>query len=83
MLGTPFYSWEAYISKYGFTEIKADGRPVDLSKNTILYHKGWGILGTEGADPCVSRCRLMNQVRYNNLLSSYEKPSISCEFYPV
>lgn len=83
MLGTPFYSWEAYISKYGFTEIKADGRPVELSKNTILYHKGWGILGTEGADPHVSRCRLMNQVRYNNLLSSYEKPSISCEFYPV
>lgn len=83
MLGTPFYSWEAYISKYGFTEIKADGRPVELSKNTILYHKGWGILGTEGADPCVRRCRLMNQARYDNLLSNYEKPSISCEFYPV
>ena len=82
MLGTPFYSWEAYISKYGFTEIKADGRPVELSKNTILYYKGWGILGTEGADPCVIRCRLMNQTRYNNLLSSYEKPSILCEFYP-
>ena len=42
MLGTPFYNWEAYISKYGFTEIKAEGRPVELSKNTILYYKKMG-----------------------------------------
>ena len=83
MLGTPFYNWEAYISKYGFTEIKADGRPVELSKNTILYYKGWGILGTEGADPCVTRCRLLSQTRYEKLLSDYEKPTIGCEFYPV
>ena len=83
MLGTPFYNWEAYISKYGFTEIKADGRPVELSKNTILYYKGWGIHGTEGADPCVTRCRLLSQTRYEKLLSDYEKPTIGCEFYPV
>lgn len=83
MLGTPFYSWEAYVNKYGFTKIKADGRPVELSKNTILYHKEWGVLETEGADSCIIRCRLMNQRRYNSLQSNYEKPSISCDFYPV